>query len=45
MVIKPLTKTIRDLRGTVPVTGEQDFDEIRKKVRVTVARKAAVDEF
>jgi AbrB family looped-hinge helix DNA binding protein len=44
MVIKPLRQTLRDLRGTVPVKGEQDFDEIREKVRMAVSRKAAGDE-
>lgn len=44
VVIKPLRETLRDLRGTVPVKGEQDFDEIRKKVKMSVSRKAVGDE-
>lgn len=44
VVIQSLTTTLRDLRGTVPVKGEKDFDEIRKKVRIAVGRKAARDE-
>jgi AbrB family looped-hinge helix DNA binding protein len=31
VVIRPLRQTLRDLRGTVPVKGEHDFDEIVKK--------------
>lgn len=44
VVIKPLRQTLRDLRGTVPVKGEQDFDEIRKKVKMSVSRKAVGNE-
>jgi len=44
IVIKPLGETLHDLRSTVPVKGEQDFDEIRKKVRMSIIRKAAGDE-
>jgi antitoxin PrlF len=32
VVIKPITQTLLDLRGSVPVSGEQDFDAIRKQV-------------
>ncbi len=32
VVIKPITQTLLDLRGSIPVSGEQDFDSIRKKV-------------
>jgi AbrB family looped-hinge helix DNA binding protein len=45
VVIRPLRQTLRDLRGTVPVKGAQDFDEIRKKVKMSVSRKAAGDAF
>ena len=43
VVIRPLRQALRDLRSTVPVKGEQDFDEIRKKVRMSVSREAAGD--
>jgi hypothetical protein len=29
----PATLTLLDLRGSVPVSGPQDFDDIRKQVR------------
>jgi antitoxin PrlF len=32
VLIKPITQTLLDLRGSIPVSGEQDFDAIRKKV-------------
>lgn len=32
VIIKPLTQSLHDLRGSVRVTGEQDFDAIRKEV-------------
>lgn len=32
VVIKPITQTLLNLRGSIPVTGEQDFDAIRKQV-------------
>ena len=32
VIIKPVTQTLLDLRGSVPVSGEQDFDAIRKQV-------------
>lgn len=32
VLIKPLTQSLLDLRGSVKVTGEQDFDTIRKEV-------------
>jgi antitoxin PrlF len=44
MVLKPLRQTLRDLRGTVPVKGEQDFDEIRRQVKWSVGRKTVGDE-
>jgi AbrB family looped-hinge helix DNA binding protein len=38
VVLQPLTQTLLDLRGSVPVNGVQDFEAIRDKVR---ARRAA----
>jgi len=32
VVIKPITQTFLDLRGSIPVSGKQDFDAIRKQV-------------
>jgi len=32
VVIKPIMQTLLDLRGSVPVSGKQDFDAIRKQV-------------
>jgi len=32
IVLRPITQTLLDLRGSVPVTGPQDFDAIRKEV-------------
>lgn len=32
VLIKPLTQSLLDLRGSVKVTGEQDFETIRKEV-------------
>jgi hypothetical protein len=39
VVIKPITKTLLDLRGSVPVTGEQDFNAIRKQALAERARR------
>lgn len=39
--IEPLTTTIFDLRGSVPVDGPQDFNEVRRKAREIQARKIA----
>jgi AbrB family looped-hinge helix DNA binding protein len=30
--IKPITQSLLDLRGSVPVSSEQDFEAIRKEV-------------
>jgi AbrB family looped-hinge helix DNA binding protein len=32
IVLRPITQTLLDLRGSVPVAGPQDFDAIRKEV-------------
>jgi AbrB family looped-hinge helix DNA binding protein len=39
ILIKPVTKTLLDIRGTVQVTCPQDFDEIRHQVRQQHARE------
>jgi len=41
VVLQPLTKTLLDLRGSVPVTGPQDFDAIRRQVIQEHAREVA----
>lgn len=40
VLIKPITQSLLDLRGSVEVTGEQDFNAIRKKV---VAKRSQRD--
>jgi antitoxin PrlF len=41
IVLQPLTQTLLDLRGSVAVTGPQDFGAVRRKVLATRAKKAA----
>lgn len=43
MILRPLTKTLLDLRGSVAVDGAQDFDAIHQKVVAERARKAGRD--
>jgi len=40
VMIKPITQSLLDLRGSVGVTGEQDFDAIRVEM---TARRAQRD--
>ncbi len=40
IILQPLTQTLLDLRGSVPVTGPQDFDGIRKKVLAGRAKRS-----
>ena len=44
VIIQPVQHTLTDLRGSVPVAGEQDFDAIRRQVIATRASKVAGDE-
>ena len=44
VVIRPLTQTLLDLRGSVPVAGEQDFAAIRHQVLAERARRESQDE-
>lgn len=44
VILRPLTQTLLDLRGSVPVTGEQDFNAIRRQVLVERARRGSQDE-
>jgi AbrB family looped-hinge helix DNA binding protein len=39
VIIKPITQSLLDLRGSVKVTGEHDFDAIRKEVRAKRAKR------
>jgi len=32
VILRPLTQTLLDLRGSIPVEEPQDFEEIRKRV-------------
>ena len=44
IVLLPLTKTLLDLRGSVPVAGVQDFDQIRRKAIEMHVREAVDDD-
>jgi AbrB family looped-hinge helix DNA binding protein len=44
IILQPLNRTLLDLRGTVPTSGPQDFEAIRKQVLETRANRAASDE-
>jgi AbrB family looped-hinge helix DNA binding protein len=39
ILLRPLSRTLRDVRGSVPVTGLQDFAAIRRQVLAEHARK------
>ncbi|MCX6053308.1 MAG: AbrB/MazE/SpoVT family DNA-binding domain-containing protein [Chloroflexi bacterium] len=40
VMLRVLPQTLLDLRGSVPVSGEQDFTAIRKKVFATLGKTA-----
>ena len=40
IVLLPLTKSLLDLRGSVSVSGPQDFDEVRRQTIETHVREA-----
>lgn len=44
IVLQPLTQSLLDLRGSVPVVEPQDFDAIRQQVRLNQSQKVAKDE-
>lgn len=44
VVLKVLQGTILDLRGSVPVTAPQDFEEVRRQVKKRVGRRSAGDD-
>lgn len=41
VVLKPITKTLLDLEGSIPVDGPQDFDSVRKTVMEERAKQTA----
>lgn len=41
IILLPLGKTLLDLRGSVPVSGPQDFAQIRRQMLRQRAQKAA----
>lgn len=43
-ILRPITETLFDLRGSVSVSGAQDFEAIRKQVFAERARKIASHE-
>lgn len=44
IVFKPFTKTLLEMRGSVKVKGEQDFEQIRAEVLSKRAKRNAEDE-
>jgi AbrB family looped-hinge helix DNA binding protein len=42
--IKPITQSLLDLRGSVPVSAEQDFEAIRKEALTLRAQTRGEDE-
>ena len=43
VVLRPVRHSLRDLRGSVPVGGPQDFDAVRQSVQLGRARHHAPD--
>lgn len=43
VIVEPLTRTLFDLRGSVPVTEPQDFAAIRQQVLTVHAHEVATD--
>ena len=41
LILRPITRTLLDLRGSVPVTALQDFDAIRQQVIEAQVKKVA----
>jgi AbrB family looped-hinge helix DNA binding protein len=44
VVLRPVRQSLRDLRGSVPVDGPQDFDAIREDVRDARASRLTSDD-
>lgn len=43
VLLEPLTATLRDLRGSVPVTAPQDFASVRRQIIAERARRVTKD--
>ena len=43
-LLQPLGKTLLDLRGSIPVEGPQDFDELRRQAIAAHAQRVESDE-
>ncbi|GAB5550167.1 MAG: hypothetical protein SangKO_099270 [Sandaracinaceae bacterium] len=43
VVLRPVRQSLRDLRGSVPVDGPQDFDAIREAVHVERTNRLTTD--
>jgi hypothetical protein len=41
IVLRPIRQSLRDLRGSVPVDGPQDFEAIRASVQAARAERLA----
>lgn len=44
VVLRPVRQSLRDLRGSVPVDGPQDFDAVRDDVRGARANRLTSDD-
>jgi AbrB family looped-hinge helix DNA binding protein len=44
VILRPITHTLVDLRGSVPVSAPQDFTAIRRQVMIRHAEEVAKDE-
>jgi AbrB family looped-hinge helix DNA binding protein len=44
VILQPITRTLLDLRGSVPVAAPQDFNAIRQQMLETHAHQVATDE-
>ena len=44
VVLRPVLQSLRDLRGSVPVDGPQDFDAVRDDVRDVRANRLTSDD-
>ena len=44
VILQPVKHTLADLRGSVPVAGEQDFNAIRRQIVAAHAQRVAGDE-
>ncbi|HEX9950722.1 MAG TPA: AbrB/MazE/SpoVT family DNA-binding domain-containing protein [Rubricoccaceae bacterium] len=44
VVLQPIRQSLRDLRGSVPVDGPQDFDAVRASVQAARAARQSGDQ-